>query len=446
MKSKSFVGLAVLLGALASSGAFASQAAPAAEPSYDGLSTLWVLLAAILVFFMQAGFGMVEAGLIRAKNAANVLMKNLLDFCFAILGFYAFGYAIMYGTGGLIVGTSGWFLMGMDASPLETLPLPVFWLFQAVFAGTAATIVSGAVAERMRFVSYLVYSFLITAFVYPVVGHWVWGGGWLAGLNFHDFAGSTVVHGVGGVTALVGAWMLGPRIGRFNPDGSARFIGGHSMPLVTLGVFILFFGWFGFNAGSTLGMEDPLAVGRIAMNTTLAGAAGSAAAMFTAWLKFGKPDLALALNGTLAGLVGITAPCAVVSDGAAIYIGIAAGILVVYGIDWLNRLRIDDVVGAFPVHGLCGIWGTLAVGLFGQQALGAPSNGLFYGGGFGQLGIQSLGIMACLGFTAIAMWVVFRAIDAVIGLRVSREDELRGLDIAEHGMESYSGFQIFTTE
>ena len=440
------VGLVVVLGALVSSGASASQAAPAAESSYDGLSTLWVLIAAILVFFMQAGFGMFEAGLIRAKNAANVLMKNLLDFCFAILGFYAFGYAIMYGTEGLIVGTSGWFLMGLDASPLETLPLPVFWLFQAVFAGTAATIVSGAVAERMRFVAYLTYSFLITAFVYPVVGHWVWGGGWLAGLNFYDFAGSTVVHAVGGVTALVGAWMLGPRIGRFNPDGSANFIGGHSMPLVTLGVFILFFGWFGFNAGSTLGMEDPLKVGRIAMNTTLAGAAGAAAAMFTAWIKFGKPDLTLALNGTLAGLVGITAPCAVVSDGASIYIGITAGILVVYGIDWLNRLQIDDVVGAFPVHGLCGIWGTLAVGLFGQQMLGAPSNGLFYGGGFGQLGIQSLGIIACLGFTAIAMWVVFRAIDAVIGLRVSREDELRGLDIAEHGIESYNGFQIFTTE
>jgi Amt family ammonium transporter len=423
----------------------AQETAASQAPGYDGLSTLWVLLAAILVFFMQAGFGMLEAGLIRAKNAANVLMKNLLDFCFAVLGFYMFGYAIMYGSEGLLFGTSGWFLMYAE-SPVEGLPLAAFWLFQAVFAGTAATIVSGAVAERMHFAAYLAYSFLICAFVYPTVGHWVWGGGWLAGLGFHDFAGSTVVHAVGGVTALVAAWMLGPRIGRFNPDGSSNFIGSHSMPLATLGVFILWFGWYGFNAGSTLGMQEPDLVARIAMNTTLAAAAGTLAAMLTAWVKFGKPDLALALNGALGGLVGITAPCAVVSDGASIYIGIAAGVLVVYGIVWLNMLKIDDPVGAFPVHGLCGVWGTLAVGVFGQGALGAPNDGLFYGGGFTQLGIQSLGIVACLGATAVAMGIVFRAIDSVVGLRVSEETELRGLDIEEHGLESYSGFQIFTTE
>jgi len=414
-------------------------------PAFDGLSTLWILLAAILVFFMQAGFGMVEAGMIRAKNTTNVLMKNLLDFCFASLGFYIFGYAIAYGTEGLIVGTSGWFMTNVE-SPVKGIPLPAFWLFQAVFAGTAATIVSGAVAERMRFVAYLVYSFIICAFVYPTVAHWVWGGGWLARLNFYDFAGSTVVHAFGGMTALVAVWMLGPRIGRFNPSGTANFIGGHSMPLTTLGVFILWFGWYGFNAGSTLGMADPGAVARIAMNTTLAAAGAAVAAMITAWVKFGKPDLALSLNGALAGLVGITAPCAVVSDGASIYIGIVAGILVIFGVDWLTRLQIDDVVGAFPVHGLCGIWGTLAVGLFGLEALGAPVNGLFYGGGIGQLGIQCLGVIACLGFTAVAMWLVFRVIDVVVGLRVSEDTELRGLDIVEHGMESYSGFQIFINE
>jgi Amt family ammonium transporter len=412
---------------------------------WDGLSTLWILLAAVLVFFMQAGFGMVEAGLIRSKNAANVLMKNLMDFCFAALGFFMFGYAIAYGSDGLILGTDGWFMFGAQ-SPVEGLPTEVFWLFQAVFAGTAATIVSGAMAERMQFVAYMAYSFLLTAFVYPVVAHWVWGGGWLAGLDFHDFAGSTVVHAVGGVAALVGAWILGPRIGRFNKDGSPNAIAGHNLPLVTIGVFILWFGWYGFNAGSTLGMGEPNVVGRIAMNTTLAPAGGAIAAMVSAWVMFGKPDLTVALNGSLAGLVGITAPCAAVGSGAAIAIGIVAGVLVVYGITWLNRIQIDDPVGAIPVHGLCGVWGTLAVGLFGQAALGAPRDGLFYGGGFGQLGTQSLGVAACLSFTAIAMFVVFKAIDAVIGLRVSRETELRGLDLDEHGMESYGGFQIFTTE
>jgi Amt family ammonium transporter len=413
--------------------------------SYDALSTLWILLAAVLVFFMQAGFGMVEAGLIRSKNAANVLMKNLMDFCFAALGFFIFGYAIAYGSDGLIFGTDGWFMFGAE-SPVEGLPTEVFWLFQAVFAGTAATIVSGAMAERMKFVAYLTYSFLLTAFVYPIIAHWVWGGGWLAGLNFHDFAGSTVVHAVGGVAALVGAWILGPRIGRFNKDGSPNAITGHNLPLVTIGVFILWFGWYGFNAGSTLGMGEPEVVGRIAMNTTLAPAAGAIAAMVAAWVLFGKPDLSVALNGSLAGLVGITAPCAVVGSGASIAIGAVAGVLVVYGITWLNRLRVDDPVGAIPVHGLCGVWGTLAVGLFGRAVLGAPTDGLFWGGGFGQLGTQALGLVSCLGFTAVAMYVVFKAIDAVIGLRVSRETELRGLDLDEHGVESYGGFQIFTTE
>ncbi len=413
--------------------------------SFNALNTMWILLAAFMFFFMQAGFGMLEAGLVRTKNAANIIMKNLLDFCFAALGYFIFGYAIMYGGSGMFVGTEGWFLIGA-VSAVEGVPLEAVWLFQAVFAGTAATIVAGAVAERMRFVAYLGYAFLITAFIYPVVGHWVWGGGWLANLDFHDFAGSTVVHGVGGVSALVGAWLLGPRFGRFGPDGSPHVIAGHNMPLVGMGVFILWFGWFGFNAGSTLGFDEPEVVARVAINTMLAPSAGAIAAMFTAWAWWGKPDLTISLNGALAGLVGITAPCAVVSPSASLFIGLLAGILVVFGIDWMNRIRVDDPVGAVPVHGLCGIWGTLAVGLFGQATLGAPNDGLLYGGGFGQLGIQCLGVIACFAFAGLAMYVVFKFIDVTVGLRVSHETELRGLDLDEHGMESYAGFQIFTTD
>jgi Amt family ammonium transporter len=411
----------------------------------NGLDTLWILLCAFLVFFMQAGFGMVETGLVRTKNAGNVLMKNVIDFSFAALGYFAFGYAIMYGSDGTLIGTSGWFMVGVE-SPVEGVPVEAFWLFQAVFAGAAATIVAGAVAERMKFVAYLFYSFIITAFIYPVVGHWVWGGGWLAELGFHDFAGSTVVHALGGVCALVGAIMLKPRYGKFNKDGSPNVISGHNMPLVAMGVFILWFGWYGFNAGSTLGFDDPQLVARIALNTTMAPAVAAFAAMLLSWIKYGKPDLSLSLNGLLGGLVGITAPCAVVGSGSAIMIGLISGILVVFAMEWMNKLKIDDVVGAFPVHGVCGIFGTLAVGIFGTAALGSPQDGLLFGGGFGQLGIQSLGIVACLGFTAVSIWIVFKAIDSVIGLRVSKKTELKGLDIEEHGMESYSGFQIFTTE
>ena len=270
--------------------ALAAQASGTAEAAFNALDTLWVLVAAILVFFMQAGFAMLETGIVRAKNAANVLTKNLLDFCFASIGFFIFGYAIMFGGEGLIVGTSGWFLAGAT-SAVDGVPVEAFWLFQAVFAGTAATIVSGAVAERMRFVAYLAYSFLITSFIYPVVGHWIWGGGWLAQQNFHDFAGSLTVHAVGGMAALVGAWMLGPRFGRFNSDGSPNAIGGHNLPLMSLGVFILWFGWYGFNAGSSLGFSDPELVARIALTTTLAAAMGSLTAMLTAWGRLGEARL-----------------------------------------------------------------------------------------------------------------------------------------------------------
>jgi Amt family ammonium transporter len=408
------------------------------------INTMWVLLAAFLVFFMQAGFGMLETGLIRAKNASNILMKNMLDFCMASLGFFIFGYAIMFGGSGKLFGNQGWFLI--NAAEPDGLPLYAYWLFQAAFCGAAATIVAGGMAERMRFSSYLIYSFIVSAFIYPIVGHWVWGGGWLANLNFHDFAGSTVVHATGGFAALIGTIILKPRIGKYNVYGQPNFIAGHNIPLVSLGAFILWFGWFGFNAGSTLGFGDPEQVARIAINTCLAAAAGAIAIMLVAWIKFGKPDFALTLNGSLAGLVAITAPCSVVTPGSAIYIGVIGGVVCLYAVVLLDKLHIDDPVGAVPVHGVNGIWGTLAVGLFGHSSLGAPLDGFFYGGGLKQLGIQALGTFSVVIFVVGSMWLVFKSIDALVGLRVSEKEELQGLDIGEHGMESYSGFQIFITE
>ena len=409
-----------------------------------GVDTVWVLIAAFLVFFMQAGFGMVEAGFIRAKNTCNILTKNFLDFCMASLGFYVFGYAIMFGMGNGFMGLRGWFLAGAESG--ADIPLYAFWLFQAAFCGAAATIVAGGMAERMKFPAYLIYSFIISAIVYPIVGHWIWGGGWLAKLNFADFAGSTVVHAVGGFAALIGTIILKPRIGKYNPDGSANAIAGHSIPLASLGVFILWFGWFGFNPGSTLGVGNGELIGRVAINTNLAAAAGGISAMIMVWKMFGKPDLSMAMNGALAGLVAVTAPCAFVDPWAAIIIGAVGGVIVVFGVVLLDKLRIDDPVGAVPVHGLNGIWGTLAFGLFGQKVLGLANNGLFYGGGFAQLGIQVLGVGSVILFVLRAMGIVFKLIDMTIGLRVSREEELRGLDIGEHGMESYSGFQVFTTQ
>ncbi len=419
--------------------------AGADAPLFNALDTFWIVFAAVLVFFMQAGFGLVEAGLVRAKNAGNILMKNLMDFAIASLTFFAVGYAVMWGDGSPFYGSEGWFLLGIE-TPIDGVPLYAFWFFQAAFAGAAATIVAGGVAERMKFISYLLYTIAISAVVYPMVGHWVWGGGWLSELGFYDFAGSTVVHAVGGVAALVGSMMLGPRIGKFDKDGNARVISGHSMPLAALGVFILWLGWFGFNAGSTLGLGDPEVVGLIIINTTLAAASGAIMAMVMAWLKFGKPDVSISFNGVLAGLVGITASCAAVTPLASIAIGAIAGIVVVLGLMLFDKLHIDDPVGAISVHGLCGIWGTLAVGLFGLQSLGVPEDGLLVGGGFHMLGIQAVGVVACLGFVAATMWVVFKVIAVTVGLRVSREAELRGLDVHEHGMESYAGFQIFITE
>jgi len=434
-----------ILGFFISSAGFAEEITETAVNNFTvGLDTLWVLIAAFLVFFMQAGFGMVEAGFIRAKNTCNILTKNFLDFCMASLGFFMFGYAIMFGPGNGFMGFKGWFLNGAESG--AGVPLFAFWLFQAAFCGAAATIVAGGMAERMKFNAYLIYSFVISAFVYPIIGHWIWGGGWLSKLNFADFAGSTVVHAVGGFAALIGTIILKPRLGKYNPDGSSNAIAGHNIPLASLGVFILWFGWFGFNPGSTLSVGNGDLIARVAINTNLAAASGGILAMITVWKLFSKPDLSMAMNGALAGLVAITAPCAFVDPWAAILIGAVGGILVVFGVIILDKLHIDDPVGAVPVHGLNGIWGTIAIGLFGQKALGLANDGMFYGGGFAQLGVQALGVFAVIAFVLLVMGLVFKLIDSTIGLRVSREEELRGLDIGEHGMESYAGFQIFTTE
>jgi Amt family ammonium transporter len=409
-----------------------------------GLDTLWVLLAAFLVFFMQAGFGMVEAGFIRAKNTCNILTKNFLDFSMASIGFFMFGYAIMFGAGNNFIGLKGWFLSGAKSG--ADVPLYAFWLFQAAFCGAAATIVAGGMAERMKFQAYLIYSFIISALIYPIVGHWIWGGGWLSGLNFADFAGSAVVHTVGGTAALVGTIMLKPRLGKYGPDGKPNVIAGHSIPLASLGVFILWFGWFGFNPGSSLSVGDGSLIALVAINTNLAAAAGGISAMIMVWKMFGKPDLSMAMNGALAGLVAITAPCAFVDPWAAIVIGATGGVIVVLGVILLDKLHIDDPVGAVPVHGMNGFWGTIAIGLFGKENLGLTYNGLFFGGGLKQLGIQLLGVLSVILFIVISMSIVFKLINVTIGLRVTREEELKGLDIGEHGMEAYGGFQIFTTE
>jgi ammonium transporter, Amt family len=402
---------------------------------------IWLVLAAALVFFMQAGFAMVETGLTRAKNASNILMKNLMDFSAGALIYWAVGWAVMYGSSAVgIFGTDQFFLSGADATMFRD------WMFQVVFAATAATIVSGAMAERTKFSAYLVYSVFISGLIYPVSGHWIWSGdGWLASLGFHDFAGSTVVHSAGGWAALVGAIMLGARKGKYVKTGgtvTVKAIPGHNMPLAALGVFILWFGWYGFNAGSTLSGTD-LSIAAVAVTTTLAAAAGAVAAMFTSWAWFGKPDPSMSLNGALAGLVGITAPCAVATPFGAVIIGLVAGILVVLSVEFFDKvLHIDDPVGAVSVHGVCGAWGTLAVGLFANTA---DMKGLFYGGGFGQLGVQALGVLSIFVWVVLAAGILFGIIKATIGLRVTETEELQGLDIGEHGTESYSGFQIFTS-
>lgn len=406
------------------------------------IDNIWVLIAAFLVFFMQAGFALVEAGFTRSKNTVNILMKNLMDFCMGTLSFWAVGYALMYGDGTPFIGLSGFFLSGLsDIDPATVgaleggeLSLYTDWFFQLVFAATAATIVSGAMSERTRFAAYFVYSILITAFIYPIFGHWTWGGGWLSELGFSDFAGSTIVHSVGGWAALVGAMMLGPRKGRFDKDGKSVPIPGHSIALGALGVFILWLGWFGFNPGSQLaatGIENINAIALVAANTNIAAAAGAFAALIVAWIKFGRPDLSFALNGALGGLVAITAPCAVVLPWSAVVIGLVAGAIIIGGTILLEKLKIDDPVGAVPVHLMSGAWGTLALGIF------STSSGLLYGFGASQLIAQIIGVVACGVWTVGTVAIVFFAIKKTIGLRVTAEEEELGLDYHEHGSEAY---------
>lgn len=425
--------------------AHAQEGEPTLAEVTGQIDVIWLLLAAFLVFFMQAGFAMVESGFSRAKNAANLLMKNLMDFCVGSLLFFAIGFGLMYGTSASgMIGTDNFFLSNFSLGPESAYDWAGF-LFQLVFAATAATIVSGAVAERLKFSAYLVYSIVLVGLVYPISGHWLWGGGWLAELGFIDFAGSTLVHSVGGWAGLAGAIVLGARIGKFNKDGSSNVIPGHSLTLAALGVFILWFGWFGFNPGSTLAGMNP-GIGFIAVTTNMAAAAGAVSALLINWLRTGQPSTEMALNGALAGLVAITAGTASVTPVGAVIIGLVAGAVLVYGLLFIERvLRVDDPVGAISVHALNGAWGTLAVGLFAAPAAGALTGmgdvaGLFYGGGFSQLGIQAAGVVAIGLWAFTTIFIVFKVADVVFGIRVSPQEELEGLDITEHGTISYPEF------
>lgn len=402
------------------------------------LNAIWILIAAILVIFMNAGFGMLETGLCRQKNAVNILTKNLIVFALATIAYWAIGFSLMFGSSGNpFVGFGGFFLSGdhtnYGLSPFpEGLPVAVFFLFQVAFSATAATIVSGAVAERIKFNEFLIFSVLLVGIAYPITGHWVWdAGGWLYTMGFMDFAGSTVVHSVGGWAALAGAFLLGPRLGKF-VDGRPGAIPGHNMGFAMLGCLILWIGWVGFNPGSQLAADQACAY--IAVTTNLAASAGGLTATFTSWLKDGKPDLTMVINGVLAGLVGITAGCAGVSYWGSVIIGGIAGILVVYSVAFFDKIKIDDPVGAISVHLVNGVWGTLAVGFFNME------KGLFYGGGINQLIIQIVGILAIGAFTAIFSFVVWAILKQTMGIRVSGEEEMIGLDIGEHGMEAYTGF------
>lgn len=420
------------------------------------VDTVWVMVTAVLVFFMNLGFAMVESGFCRAKNTVTILAKNFIVFAVSSVAFLALGFGLMFGDGTPWFGTRGlWFLAGPDNSPATGeayqgvysalswtgVPLWAKFFFQLVFAGTAATIVSGAVAERIRFGAFYLFSFAMVGLIYPVVGHWIWGGGWLARLGMWDFAGSTVVHSVGGWAALIGAMLLGPRLGKYGRDGKVLPLPGHSIALATLGTFILWFGWFGFNPGSTMA-ADPPAIARIAVTTNTAAAGGAIAASVAAWALLGKPDLTMILNGALAGLVAITAPCAFVSVPSALVIGLAAGALVVLSVLFFDRVRVDDPVGAISVHLVCGAFGTLALGLFAEDRFspGTTGNGLLFGGGIRLLLAQATGVVAVGLFTTLSAWAFWALLRVTVGLRVSAAEEQEGLDVAEHGISAYPEF------
>jgi len=480
LKARSRVGLwalALVLLALSPSVIWAQNPAPAAAPDLSAqvaelttklantkvaMDTVWVLITGFLVFWMNAGFALVESGMCRVKNAVNILSKNFVVFALSSLAFFLVGWGVMFGDGNGFMGLKGLFLIGgADNSPATGsdysgvytainwtgVPLYAKFFFQLVFAGTAATIVSGCVAERVKYLSFILFSLLLVGVAYPITGHWIWGGGWLAQMGFWDFAGSTVVHTVGGVAGLAGIMMLGPRIGKYKADGSVHAIPGHNMTSATLGCLILWLGWFGFNPGSTMA-ADPGAISHILNTTNLAGAIGLLTATATAWIVLGKPDLGMTINGCLAGLVAITAGCAFVSVNSSLIIGGAAGILVVFAVLFFDKLKLDDPVGALAVHLANGIFGTLCVGLFAQDKITgvATGNGLFFGGGFKLLSVQAIGSLSVIAFTLVVSLVFWGVIKALLGLRVSKEEEVEGLDIGEHGMEAYAGFQLTTTD
>ena len=407
---------------------------------FSAVNTIWVLLGAALVFFMQAGFAMVETGFTRAKNAGNIIMKNLMDFAIGTPLFWLTGFGIMFGGAGASIGGFDPLVRGDYSGILPAgVPLPAYLIFQTVFCATAATIVSGAMAERTKFISYCIYSAVISAVVYPVSGHWIWGGGWLARMGFHDFAGSTAVHMCGGAAALIGARVLGPRMGKYTEDGKPNAILGHSLTLGALGVFILWFCWFGFNGCSTVAMDSDAAVysaGNIFVTTNLAAATATVATMIITWLRYRKPDISMTLNGSLAGLVAITAGCDMVSPAGAFFIGLIAAFVVVFGIEFIDKVcKIDDPVGAIGVHGMCGAAGTLLTGVF------AVDGGLAYGGGFSFLGIQLLGVVSVILWVSVTMIITFRVLKHTIGLRASEEEEAKRLDVTEHNLaSSYADF------
>ena len=414
--------------------------------TFSSVNTIWVLLGAALVFFMQAGFSMCEAGFTRAKNAGNILMKNLMDFCIGTPCFWLVGFGIMFGAGTKLFGWIDPMIMKDYSHVLPTgVPLWAFAIFQTVFCATSATIVSGAMAERTKFIAYCIYSAAISLIIYPVSGHWIWGGGWLSELGFHDFAGSTAVHMVGGVCALIGAKMLGPRIGKYDKKGKPRAILGHNLTFAALGVFILWFCWFGFNGASTVAMDSDAAVqsaGLIFFNTNLCTAVACCVTLIFTWLRYGKPDVSMTYNAALAGLVGITAGCDAVSPLGAAIMGIVFGIVIVLAVEFFDKVaKIDDPVGAISVHGICGALGTVFTGLFATGI--STEKGLFYGGGFHFLGVQALGVVSVIIYVAVVMTIVFFVIKKTIGLRVDAEDEIAGLDVSEHGLlTAYSGFAM----
>ena len=407
--------------------------------NFSSVDVIWTLLGAALVYFMQAGFAMCEAGLTRAKNTGNILMKNMMDFCIGTPAFWLVGFGLMFGGSGAFIGKLDPLIRG--SYQFGSLPTWCFVIFQTVFCATSATIVSGSMAERTNFKAYCLYSAMISLIVYPISGHWIWGGGWLSQLGFHDFAGSTAVHMVGGVTACIGAKILGPRIGKYDRDGKPKAIPGHNLTVAALGVFILWFCWFGFNGASTTAMStdaDLTKASLVYMNTNLSAAIATCTAMIFTWVRYGKPDVSMTLNGALAGLVAITAGCDQVSPVGAFFIGLFAGILLCVSVDFFDRIaKIDDPVGAISVHGACGAMGTLCVGLF------ATDGGLFYGGGIHYFLIQLLGVASVMLWVIITMTIIFKVIDKLVGLRVPADIEIEGLDCHEHGLASaYAGFNI----